>query len=140
MTAAIPPLTGGGILFDNRSMGAARQSEPKPAPGNSPLLREYLAYLRVEKGLRPLSCEAYERDLLQFAEYLEDQAATLLNATQKGIAGFLKHLAKAQCRIALGRAQALLPARFLSLAPAGQAHPPRPNAESGVAGHLEGSA
>lgn len=57
-------------------------------------MREYLAYLRVEKGLRPLSCEAYERDLLQFAEYLEQESATLLNATQALIAGFLEHLGK----------------------------------------------
>ncbi|HEY6446365.1 MAG TPA: site-specific tyrosine recombinase [Acidobacteriaceae bacterium] len=62
--------------------------------GTSCLLREYLAYLRVEKGLRPLSCEAYERDLLQFSEFLEEQAATLPNATQAQVAGFLEHLAK----------------------------------------------
>jgi integrase/recombinase XerD len=62
--------------------------------GNSGLIREYLAYLRVEKGLRPLSCEAYERDLLQFAEYLEQELATLIDATQALVAGFLEHLAK----------------------------------------------
>jgi integrase/recombinase XerD len=62
--------------------------------GNAALLREYLAYLRVEKGLRPLSCEAYERDLLQFAEFLEPQPATLLDATQALVAGFLEHLKK----------------------------------------------
>ncbi len=60
------------------------------AGGNSDLLREYLAYLRVEKGLRPLSCEAYERDLLQFAEYLEP--ASLLDGTQALVSGFLEHL------------------------------------------------
>jgi integrase/recombinase XerD len=48
----------------------------------------------VEKGLRPLSCEAYERDLLQFAEHLEGESATLLDGTQAGVAGFLEHLAK----------------------------------------------
>ncbi len=58
------------------------------------MIREYLAYLRVEKGLRPLSCETYERDLLQFSEYLEDHSATLLDATQALVAGFLEHLAK----------------------------------------------
>ncbi|HEY1499555.1 MAG TPA: site-specific tyrosine recombinase [Acidobacteriaceae bacterium] len=67
---------------------------PNANPGNSGLIREYLAYLRVEKGLRPLSCEAYQRDLLQFAEYLEGQSATLLDATQSLVAGFLEHLAK----------------------------------------------
>ena len=71
-------------------MAAARIANP----GNSGLIREYVAYLRVEKGLRPLSCEAYKRDLLQFAEYLEEQSATLLNATQSLAAGFLEHLAK----------------------------------------------
>ena len=71
-------------------MAAPRTSQT----GNSALLAEYLAYLRVEKGLRPLSCEAYERDLLQFCEFLEDQNATLPSATQAQVAGFLEHLAK----------------------------------------------
>ena len=34
-------------------------------------MRQYVTYLRVEKGLRPLTCEAYQRDLSLFAEYLE---------------------------------------------------------------------
>ncbi len=66
----------------------------KPDPTNSTLITEYLAYLRVEKGLRPLSCEAYECDLLQFAEYLESESATLLTAAQHHISGFLAHLAQ----------------------------------------------
>jgi integrase/recombinase XerD len=66
----------------------------KAESSNGSLRREYLAYLRVEKGLRPLSCEAYERDLLQFSEYLEERPATLLTATQEHVAGFLEHLAK----------------------------------------------
>ena len=49
---------------------------------NTELIREYLTYLRVEKGLRPLTCEAYERDLLQFAEYLEREGALLMMARQ----------------------------------------------------------
>jgi len=63
-------------------------------PRNSELLHEYIGYLRVEKGLRPLTCEAYQRDLLQFAEFLELENATLLQATQKHISGFLEHLGK----------------------------------------------
>ncbi|MBV8630937.1 MAG: tyrosine recombinase XerD [Silvibacterium sp.] len=63
-----------------------------PEKRNSELLREYVAYLRVEKGLRPLSCEAYERDLLQFAEYLERENALPLSATHAHVAGFLEHL------------------------------------------------
>jgi len=76
-------------------VGAARNTRrDHSGSSNSGLIREYLAYLRVEKGLRPLSCEAYERDLLQFSEYLEDHSATLLDATQALVAGFLEHLAK----------------------------------------------
>jgi len=82
-------------VFDNERVGTARKANRKDADRtNSALIREYLAYLRVEKGLRPLSCEAYERDLLQFSEFLESESATLLAATQQHIAGFLAHLAK----------------------------------------------
>jgi len=77
-------------FFDNRKVAAAHTV----ALRNSVVLREYLAYLRVEKGLRPLSCKAYESDLLQFAEYLEKQSSTLPDATQALISGFLEHLAK----------------------------------------------
>jgi integrase/recombinase XerD len=59
---------------------------------NSELLREYVAYLRVEKGLRPLSCEAYERDLLQFAEYVDGEKLSLITARHGQVAGFLEHL------------------------------------------------
>ncbi|HYK36003.1 tyrosine recombinase [Alloacidobacterium sp.] len=59
---------------------------------NTELIGEYLTYLRVEKGLRPLTCEAYERDLLQFAEYLKSGNALLLTARQQEVAGFLEHL------------------------------------------------
>lgn len=61
---------------------------------NSELIREYVAYLRVEKGLRPLSCDAYERDLLQFAEYLEPEHASLVAAEPAQVSGFLEHLKK----------------------------------------------
>ncbi|HEX5234572.1 MAG TPA: site-specific tyrosine recombinase [Silvibacterium sp.] len=62
------------------------------AEGNAELLREYLAYLRVEKGLRPLSCEAYQRDLLQFAEYLEGEGLSLIAVRHAQVSGFLEHL------------------------------------------------
>ncbi len=61
---------------------------------NTELICEYLTYLRVEKGLRPLSCAAYGRDLLQFTEFLEAQQARLQEPTQAQAAGFLEHLAK----------------------------------------------
>ena len=59
---------------------------------NLDLIRSYLTYLRVEKGLRPLTCEAYQRDLLQCAEYLEKNDGFLASATHAELAGFLAHL------------------------------------------------
>ncbi len=60
--------------------------------GNLSLLREYQAYLRVEKGLRPLTCEAYLSDLNTFAEFLEGRNGVLMSAAQQDVAGFLEHL------------------------------------------------
>jgi integrase/recombinase XerD len=60
--------------------------------GNLRLLKDYQAYLRVEKGLRPLTCEAYDSDLKTFAEFLEKRQGVLLMATQEDISGFLEHL------------------------------------------------
>lgn len=61
---------------------------------NLALLKEYENYLRVEKGLRPLTCEAYASDLNTFAEFLEGRHATLPTAVQQDVAGFLEHLRK----------------------------------------------
>jgi integrase/recombinase XerD len=62
------------------------------SPRTLELLKEHQAYLRVEKGLRPLTCEAYLSDLKTFAEFLEGRNALLLTAVQQDVAGFLEHL------------------------------------------------
>ena len=59
---------------------------------NLSLLLDYQAYLRVEKGLRPLTCEAYGGDLKTFAEFLEERHGVLLTAVQEDVAAFLEHL------------------------------------------------
>jgi len=59
---------------------------------NLTLLKEYQAYLRVEKGLRPLSCEAYDGDLKTFAEFIEGRSGVLLTASQQDVAAFLENL------------------------------------------------
>jgi integrase/recombinase XerD len=64
---------------------------PKPA-SDVVLVREYITHLTVERGLRPLSCEAYQRDLEMFAEFLESIASTLLTAEQSSVSGFMHHL------------------------------------------------
>ncbi len=59
---------------------------------NLAAIRGHLIYLRVEKGLRPLTCDAYERDLLQLAEYLETNGSCLEKAQAAHLSGFLEHL------------------------------------------------
>src|SRR5579863_1489447 len=59
---------------------------------NVALLKDYQSFLRVEKGLRPLTCEAYLGDLRTFAEFLETRHGVLLTAMQQDVAGFLEHL------------------------------------------------
>jgi integrase/recombinase XerD len=59
---------------------------------NLSLLKDYQVYLRVEKGLRPLTCEAYDSDLKTFAEFVEDRQGVLLTASQQDVAAFLEHL------------------------------------------------
>src|SRR3984885_8662095 len=60
--------------------------------GNMRLVREFVGYLRVEKGLRPASCEAYQRDLEQFAEHVEGRDGLLVSATQADVSGFMEGL------------------------------------------------
>jgi integrase/recombinase XerD len=62
------------------------------ATGNLRLISDYQQYLRVEKGLRPLTCEAYLGDLRTFAEFLEGRNGILLAALQPDVAAFLEHL------------------------------------------------
>lgn len=59
---------------------------------NLSLLKNYEAYLLVEKGLRPLTCEAYLSDLRIFAEFLEDRNVVLLSAVESDVAALLDHL------------------------------------------------
>ena len=59
---------------------------------NLALLKDYQAYLRVEKGLRPLTCEAYDSDLKTFAEFMEGRQGVLVTAIQQDVAAFLEHL------------------------------------------------
>jgi integrase/recombinase XerD len=62
------------------------------ASRNLSLLNDYQAYLRVEKGLRPLTCEAYDGDLKTFAEFIEGRNGVLLTALQLDVSAFLEHL------------------------------------------------
>jgi integrase/recombinase XerD len=57
-----------------------------------PVVRTFLDYLRVEKGLAPLTVEAYESDLVQFAEFLQGRRRELTQARRDDVRGFLSQL------------------------------------------------
>ena len=84
--------------------------------GNARVVREFVAYLRVEKGLRPASCEAYQRDLEQFAEHVEGRDGLLVGATQADVSGFMEGLRGHGGGVAVDCAEAELSAWVLSVA------------------------
>jgi integrase/recombinase XerD len=63
-----------------------------PAISNEKLLAAFTAYLKVEKGLARLSVSAYLSDLLQFAEFLDEQKRVLLSARREDVRQFLQQL------------------------------------------------
>ncbi len=59
---------------------------------NSRVLSSFLDYLRIEKGLAPLSITAYTTDIGQFAEFLEKHKRLLLTARRIDVRDFLQQL------------------------------------------------
>jgi integrase/recombinase XerD len=57
-----------------------------------PLVRGFLDYLKVEKGLAPLSVEAYQRDLEQFREFLGSRRRELLAGRRDDVRAFMNRL------------------------------------------------
>lgn len=59
---------------------------------NSRVLSSFLDYLRIEKGLAPLSISAYSTDICQFSEFLEKHKRLLLTARRNDVREFLQQL------------------------------------------------
>lgn len=59
---------------------------------NSHVLSSFLDYLRIEKGLAPLSISAYTSDIVQFAEFLAKRKRALLTARRNDLREFLQQL------------------------------------------------
>jgi integrase/recombinase XerD len=68
------------------------ESADAEVSGNARLRREYLGYLRIEKGVRPATCEAYACDLEQFAEQVERRDALLLTAAESDVQDFMARM------------------------------------------------
>jgi integrase/recombinase XerD len=59
---------------------------------NARVLASFLDYIRIEKGLAPLSIAAYATDIRQFAEFLEKKKRHLLSARRTDVRDFLQQL------------------------------------------------
>src|SRR5882757_8606256 len=59
---------------------------------NSRVLSSFLDYLRIEKGLAPLSISAYTTDICQFSEFLEKRKRLVLTARRIEVREFLQQL------------------------------------------------
>jgi integrase/recombinase XerD len=65
-----------------------RRSEDR----DDPVVKNFLDYLNVEKGLTPLTVGAYKSDLIQFAEFLAARRRDLEKATREDVRGFMSQL------------------------------------------------
>jgi integrase/recombinase XerD len=63
-----------------------------PSEANSRVLSGFLDYLKVEKGLAPLTVSAYATDIGQFSAFLEKHKHTLLNARRSDVRDFIQEL------------------------------------------------
>jgi integrase/recombinase XerD len=63
-----------------------------PSEPNSRVLSSFLDYLRIEKGLAPLSVSAYSTDIRQFSEFLEKRKRLLYTARHADVREFLQQL------------------------------------------------
>jgi integrase/recombinase XerD len=63
-----------------------------PSEPNARVLSHFLDYLKIEKGLAPLTVSAYATDIGQFAEFLAKHRRTLLNARRNDMRDFIQQL------------------------------------------------
>src|SRR5260370_29210499 len=68
------------------------KSEDIMKPENQRVQERFLDYLKVEKGLAPLTVSSYQSDLVQFAEFLESRRRTLMQARREDVRAFLSQL------------------------------------------------
>ena len=63
-----------------------------PRKSDSNIVSDFLDYLKVEKGLRPLTISAYTSDIGQFAGFLESKKRTLVTAKRDDVRDFIQQL------------------------------------------------
>jgi len=63
-----------------------------PSEANSRVVSGFLDYLKIEKGLAPLTVAAYTTDISQFTGFLEKRKRTLLTARRNDVRDFIQQL------------------------------------------------
>ena len=63
-----------------------------PSEANSRVVSGFLDYLKVEKGLAPLTVAAYTSDVAQFTGFLDKRKHSLLNAQRNDVGDFIQQL------------------------------------------------
>jgi len=63
-----------------------------PCDANARVLSSFLDYLKVEKGLAPLTISAYTTDICQFADFLETRKRLLTVARRNDVRDFIQQL------------------------------------------------
>jgi integrase/recombinase XerD len=86
--------TGGGRGKADRDdpMGRPEAIRPDQAARPDRMVKGFLDYLKVEKGLARLTVSAYHSDLVQFAEFLQTRRRELTQARREDVRGFLSQL------------------------------------------------
>lgn len=78
--------------FSAGSITRILKSSTMRSSTNLEVLSSFLDYLRIEKGLAPLSISAYTTDICQFGEFLEKRKRLLLTARHADMREFLQQL------------------------------------------------
>ena len=63
-----------------------------PLKSDSSIVSDFLDYLKVERGLRPLTVSAYTSDVGQFAGFLESKKRALVKAKRDDVRDFIQQL------------------------------------------------
>jgi len=63
-----------------------------PSEANARVISAFLDYLKVEKGLAPLTVSAYTTDICQFSDFLETRKRVLAGARRNDVRDFIQQL------------------------------------------------
>ena len=110
------------------------------ADSDSRLIAAFLDYLKVEKGLRPLTVAAYTRDLAQFQSSVQAKRRNLIDCRRERCSRISRQALQQSSGWALGRSQAIRAAALLQVPAARPADRARPYFEYRNAAPMEGAA